>query len=225
MQNGGGASERPTRVAILATYPAVRAGLRALLTPSGRIDVVTEASDARDFAPIARSGVDVLLVDLESAASAAQIQELVDSAPELGLLLLGPIDGDLALIESLGPRSWGYLLKEAGGEELASAIEAIAQGLVVIQPPLAERVLTRRGLPVFSDTASVTTDGLETLTNREDEVLQLVAQGLPNKTIALRLGISEHTVKFHLTSILAKLGAASRTEAVRLGARRGLIVL
>src|SRR5919204_553800 len=120
-----------------------------------------------------------------------------------------------------GERGWGYLPREASGEQLVATVRAVASGLVVVDPALAGDLFAPAALAV---NGSVDGPG-EDLTAREREVLQLVAEGLANKTIASRLGISEHTVKFHVAAILAKLGAGSRTEAVHLGARRGLVVL
>jgi DNA-binding NarL/FixJ family response regulator len=112
------------------------------------------------------------------------------------------------------------LLKDAGADEILAALRAVTQGLVVLDPAIARLTTLRQ--PALTPTSA----GLdEALTDRETEVLQLLSLGLPNKTIATRLGISEHTAKFHVGSILAKLGAASRTEAVTLAARRGLLVL
>lgn len=216
----GGAGGGLVRVGIIAPYPAVRAGLRALLASDERLDVVAEVAAVEELSEAVR-GCDVVLIDLDPSASAEGSGEILDLPLELGLLFLGPIAGDARLPELLGDRAWAYLSREAGPAELARAIEAVAEGLVVIQPALASRLFG----PMHVRTLAEVSGELEPLTNREQEVLQQVAQGLPNKLIAIRLGISEHTVKFHITSILSKLGAASRTEAVRLGARRGLIVL
>jgi DNA-binding NarL/FixJ family response regulator len=111
----------------------------------------------------------------------------------------------------------GLLLRDTGAERLATALAAAAQGLVVLDPSLAASLLASR------DPSSSTL--VEDLTPREQEVLRLLAEGLPNKAIALRLGISEHTVKFHVNAVLGKLGAQSRTEAVVRATRLGLILL
>src|SRR5688500_4209012 len=117
---------------------------------------------------------------------------------------------------------WGYLLKDAEGEEIAGALLAAASGIVALDRSLAgEFAESAQPTAIGSDAVS----HRESLTARELEVLQLIARGLPNKTIAGQLGISQHTVKFHVAAILSKLGASSRTEAVTLGARRGLVAL
>lgn len=208
------------RVGITAVYPAVRAGLRAMLAAEERIEVVAEATDPRDLSAEIDHGLEVVLIDLDREGGWEGLESLLAPAA-ISVVLLGPAGADAHLPELLRDRPWAYLLREAGGEELARAIEAVAQGLVVLQPPLARRLLA----PPHPGALDEELAGHEALTPRELDVLRLVAEGLPNKTIATRLRISEHTVKFHITAILAKLGAASRTEAVRLGARRGLIAL
>ena len=210
-------------VALVAAYPSVRAGLRALLIGEDRIEVVGEAAHLQDLDREAE--VDVAVVDLDLDGIWGTADDLIGLDVAAGLVLLGPADGESGMVERFGERPWAYLLKDVSGAELARAIEAVASGLVVIQPPLSRRLLDPSSRPVSPSPFSGSDPGSEALTAREHEVLQLVAEGLPNKLIALKLGISEHTVKFHITSILSKLDASSRTEAVRLGARRGLVVL
>ena len=107
--------------------------------------------------------------------------------------------------------------------ELQAAVMAVAQGFVVLPVAYSEQFSEQRSVPVIGALNLSTPD--EALTNREREVLELVSQGLSNKLIARRLQISEHTVKFHISSISTKLGASSRTDAVSRGVRRGLITL
>jgi DNA-binding NarL/FixJ family response regulator len=122
---------------------------------------------------------------------------------------------------------WGILPLEASLEELSAALHALAEGLWAGSPALTRDLLVPRSAAVLGRAAMM--DGAEEvadrLTERERQVLQLAAEGLANKQIASRLEISENTVKFHLSSLYAKLGATSRTEAVRAGARRGWVVL
>ena len=115
-------------------------------------------------------------------------------------------------------RAWGVVAPDAAPSELWAAVGALAAGLCVLPPPLlAER--SRASVQTLQDYAAD-----ETLTARELAMLQLLAEGLTNRQIAARTAISEHTVKFHLSSIFSKLGVASRTEAIRVGAQRGLVV-
>ncbi len=125
------------------------------------------------------------------------------------------------MLPQLQLRAWGILPLEASAEELSAAVRALSQGLLVGTPSLLK--------PLFiGQTGEGETDSeplVEPLTERESEVLQLLAQGLANKQIATALSISEHTVKFHVSAIYTKFGATNRTEAVRVGVRKGLVVL
>jgi two-component system, NarL family, nitrate/nitrite response regulator NarL len=225
MQSFGQAATDAVNVALVAAYPSVRAGLRALLNEDGRISVVAEAASLRDLVSESTDAIAVAVIDLDLDGVWGTPADVGRLSPEVGVVMLGPHPDESGIVDVLGERPWAYLLKDAGASELARAVEAVASGLVVVQPPLAQRLFA----PAAQGRAPGAFAGLETegeaLTAREHEVLQLVAEGLPNKLIAIRLGISEHTVKFHITSILSKLDASSRTEAVRLGAHRGLVIL
>ena len=189
-------------VFIVAASPALRAGLRAMLEHAG----IEVAGDSVDL-PQA-SGADVLLL----AADAVP-----DDVPEsLPLVLLAADARQAAALQALSLPGWALLPPDAAAGQLAAAIQAAAQGLVVLPAESAGIVVP----PV-----EVSDPLQEPLTPRELEVLQLVSHGLSNKLIARALAISEHTVKFHVSSTYAKLGAASRTEAVSLAARKGLISL
>jgi DNA-binding CsgD family transcriptional regulator len=187
---------------------------------------------------------DVVLADLEGVADIdALAAALVALEPRGGIVALttptvpgqrgrsGPGEqemlrtlGDMARVTGESGLAFGALLRDATPDEIVPAITAVASGLITLDRRLAgdlfaasQRVAaTTTERPAASD---------EPLTARELEVLQLMAQGLPNKTIAARLHISEHTAKFHVSAIMMKLGAASRTEAVTRGARLGLLIL
>jgi DNA-binding NarL/FixJ family response regulator len=122
---------------------------------------------------------------------------------------------------SSSSQAWGVLSSDATEDELAAAVRAVGEGLWVGAPALVGDLLRALGRRESASDDSP----IEPLTAREMEVIQLMAQGLANKQIALTLGISEHTVKFHLSSLYAKLGISSRTEAVRRGIELGLISL
>lgn len=195
-----------TTVFIIAPTPALRAGLRAMLAGEG-VEVVGEAAGAA-LAP----GADVVLVAGDDPAAAGRAL-----AGDEGAALVALSDDPRlpALLRGLPLRGWAVVPPDAGPDELRAAVGAAAQGFVALPRQLAEQLAPR---PVVEPPA-------EPLTAREGEVLALLSQGLPNKQIAQRLRISEHTVKFHIAAIFAKLGAASRTEAVSIGARQGLITL
>ena len=204
-------------VFVVSPLPAVRAGLRALVGAADDLEVVGEGQTSRQAAD---TGADVLVIDGDPLADG--VLELGDATePRPGLVILGPISGDERLPAELAGRPWGYVPRDASGEQLVAAVRAVASGLLAIDPLLGGHLL---GAPGQAAPGGVDATDDE-LTARERQVLQLVALGLANKTIARRLSISEHTVKFHVAAILTKLGAASRTEAVHLAARRGLVAL
>ncbi len=191
------------RVAVIAAYPSVRAGLRERLERDPTLRIVFEDSGVPPGAMLP-SEVDALVIDLAGEELPAGTVE----APAVFLI-------DEA-VESVAPGpAVAYLDRAASAREIAAAIHAVAEGLAVFSPAL---------IPAISQ---VSPPAAETgqLTDRELDVLRLVADGRTNKAIARELGISDHTVKFHVGSILAKLGAESRTEAVSLAARSGLLPL
>jgi DNA-binding NarL/FixJ family response regulator len=213
-------AKQPLSVLVVAAYPAVRAGLRAMLDARDGIDVVGEATPASLSGPGWVGAVDVVVIDLDDDAEAV-LPALEDATAPAPAVLIGidPADFPLPADGSDVPR--GYLLRTAGADELAAAVWAVARGLIVMDQAVARAAGANRPAPV----RAAGEPAVESLTEREREVLRLLADGLPNKGIALRLGISEHTVKFHVGAILAKLGAAGRTDAVMLAARRGLLPL
>ena len=212
--------QEPIRVLVIAPALAVRLGLRALLSADQAIDVIGEAPALSGFDSLL-SGADILVI-ASSSGSDLDFQSILPATASTGVLLLvedSPPSG--WEIPSLHGRAWGLLPLDSSVEELAAAVHAVFEGLVVGLPALIEPLLESRPPARGDQPASL----VEPLTHREIEVLQLLAQGLANKQIAAALGISEHTVKFHVSGIYTRLGAASRTEAVRLGVRLGLIVL
>jgi len=195
------------RVAIVAQSVAMRLGLRELLSSLPDIEVSADTpSEAR------LTGIDVLVVT--SAEDIALLGE--ETCP---VLLLTNAPDEAARLADLPV--WGVLPLEASGEEISAALHALGEGLWVGSPALAGGLLERHPIPAFEAGKPVGNP----LTGRELEVLQLAAEGMANKQIALALNISEHTVKFHLSSLYAKLGVTSRTEAIRVGVRQGRVVL
>ncbi|MBC8163659.1 MAG: response regulator transcription factor [Roseiflexaceae bacterium] len=195
-------------VGVVAAAMTLRVGLREVLNSLPGVLVVAEAAHPEEFN--ARDA-DVLVL-----TGSFDPEALEKTMP---ILLLTEDPADAQHLFALALPAWGVLPINANEAELAAALSALAEGLWVGAPALMRNLLSRK--PVLDEAASTG----ETLTAREMEVLQLTAQGLPNKQIALVLGISEHTIKFHLSSLYAKLGVTSRTEAVRAGARRGWVVL
>lgn len=230
-----------TRIAIIAPSLALRAGLRALLSTPGRpasgrlADPVWSGEVAAEAASLAEWATDgdeagVLVIAAEAFDATLLHAGLrtanKDAEGRLGALVLSDRPGVAQALAALPLHGWGVLPEDVSAEELQAGVQAVAEGLVVGTRRLFGRVLDR--LQAESQALAVEAGGFpggESLTERESQVLQLLARGLPNKQIALALSISEHTVKFHVSSIYAKLGATNRTEAVRNGVHRGLVVL
>ena len=204
------------RVAVVSALPAVRAGLRALVEAGGGYEVVAEAASVAQL-PHDAQPVDALVLDAEPGSDVRDLTARGAAA----LVILGTLEGEERL-PSLLARPFALLPRDASGEQLRAALDAVTTGLLVLDPSAAERLFPA---PTVDTRPTPTDTEADHITPREREVLQLVAEGLPNKTIARRLAISDHTVKFHLASLMAKLNAASRTEAVHQAARRGLISL
>ena len=211
------ATASPVRVLIVSPYQSVRAGLRAMLHDRDDMRVVGEAASLPEDAEVDLGAVDAIVAQVDGEESIAGIEQASAHVP-LVLLARCPESLAAAFDAADGPR--GYLVESAGAEELAAAVMAVTQGLVVLHPAIAHS-RARDGSPLA---VALSETGVA-LTGREQEVLALVASGLPNKGIALQLGISEHTVKFHVGAILGKLGAASRTEAVTMAVRSGRLPL
>jgi DNA-binding NarL/FixJ family response regulator len=207
----------PTRVFVVAPAPMIRAGLRSMLATVEGTDVriVGEAAS-----PIGSSSDPLLSqADVVLVADEELLEETALAVADDGtqaLLLLSEDDQVVPRLRALPLRGWGVVAPDAPPEELAAAVAAAAQGLIVLPKPLTEQLL-HEPAPVE--------ELPEPLTAREREVLELLGRGLSNKLIARELHISEYTVKFHVSGIYQKLGVNSRTEAINRGARLGLISL
>ncbi len=208
------------RVLIVSPAVAVRVGLRALLQAEAGIEVIAEAASLSQLEDTPQDA-DVVVLASQFPARLDIEETLSTLQPDVALLSITDDMQAAKTLSGLPLRAWGVLPPEASQEELIAAVQALHQGLVVGDPAFIQALSTHS---LFAEDSPE--DALvETLTERESEVLQLLAQGLANKQIALRLGISAHTVKFHISSIYGKLGATNRTEAVRLGLQHGLVVL
>ena len=210
-----------TRVFIVAAPLRSRRELTALLDDAPDVEVVGTASSL-EGAEEDWEELDVLLI----RDSGESTDELFDSLEDNGVARETPV---LLLLEQATPNKAnraiqlgirGILSTEIAPAQLISAVTAVAKGLLVLQP--GELALASASTKTRNGEAA---ELFEPLTPREKEVLQMLASGLGNKQIAAHLKISEHTAKFHVASILGKLGASSRTEAVSMGLRRGLILL
>lgn len=205
----------PLQVLIVAGYPALRAGLSALIAQEGDLEPVDDrAALLPPGTPVDAAELplpDVIVADAGSVSDAA-LDDLRDRYPDIPVVLIGGVQAidHSSMFDAPG----GFLPADIDGPALAATVRAVAQGLTVVTPGL----ITAEDHPI--NQPAIASD---LLTPREREVLVLIADGLPNKAIARELGISEHTAKFHVGSVLGKLGAASRAEAVMLATRRGLL--
>jgi DNA-binding NarL/FixJ family response regulator len=184
-------------VLIVAPSPALRAGLRALLSSDDEIKIIDEINES-----------DVIITS-DSFASFLDGEMAASSSPSILFLSNDPLN---VRAMTRSQYIWGILPLDASADELLAAVHALSQGLIVGE----------RSLLFASEEETLASSPL---TDRETEVLNLLSNGLANKQIAIALGISEHTVKFHVSSIYAKLNVTNRTEAVRAGLRGGWIAL
>jgi DNA-binding NarL/FixJ family response regulator len=203
-----------TRAFVVAPTPVTRAGLRSMLANTD-VRVVGEAASPTGYDPSTLSEADVILLADEELLEEAAIAVAEDGTQ--ALVLISGEDHAIPRLHALPLRGWSIVPPDAPPEELAAAVVAAAQGLIVLPKPLTERLLQEPAAPVEELS--------EPLTTREREVLDLLGRGLSNRLIARELHISEHTVKFHISSLYAKLGVNNRAEAVSRGARYGLISL
>jgi two-component system, NarL family, response regulator YdfI len=210
-RNGGGA----IRIAVVATSAVRRARLEKLIRSQPEFHLSGSFGGVPSLVSFARrTELDVIVIDSDSIRDL-----LLEPTADAAIVLFTDIKDARSIARLLRSGVRAILSRESGPDDLLSAIYAACDGLVLLSTPVAESLGA-----IYGDQSLEVEDELsEEITSRETEVLRMLAEGLVNKDIAARLGISEHTVKFHISSILDKLGASTRTEAVTLGIRRGLI--
>jgi DNA-binding NarL/FixJ family response regulator len=209
------------RILVADDHPIVRDGLVAILSTQPDLDVVAEAGDGQEvLAQVAQSQPDVVLLDLEMPQldGVETLRRLRERHPQTRVIIFTAFDTDERILAAVQAGAQGYLLKGAPRQEVFNAIRVVHEGGSLLQPVVASKLLRQMSAPAAGDAGLV-----DPLTPREQEVLNYLAQGLQNKEIAQKLVISERTVKFHVSSILTKLEAGNRTEAVAVAAQRGLI--
>lgn len=210
------------RVIIVAPFPTIRAGLRSVVNGVADFDAIADTDDLNALPALLEDlPSDALLIDLvdEPDEGLAALERLAETGLLPALVLLSGSPADALAGLSL-PRA-SLLLRDATPDEIQTAIRSAVTGLSTVDPRVLAEISEQLAWQRRADPADETV----ALTPRELEVLQGISRGWPNKTIAAELGISEHTVKFHVGSIFEKLGVASRSEAVAVAARRGLLVL
>ena len=204
------------RVLVVDDHPVVRHGLIAILRYEPGIEVVGDAADGEEAVRlILERRPDVVLLDLRlpKLSGIEVMKRARREAPEVRFLVLTTYDTDEYIGPALAAGAQGYLLKDATPDELARGVQAVVQGRAALEPGVAARLLERMSEGERGDELSV----------RELEVLRLLVEGASNKAIAVRLGLSENTIKTHISRIFAKLGVQSRAEAVTVALQRGLV--
>lgn len=207
---------QPLRVFLLDDHDIVRRGVRALLESEGDVQVVGEASLCADAAvqiPALQPQVAVLDARLPDGSGIDLCSQLRLSAPEVRCLVLTSYDDEEAIVAAIRAGAAGYVLKEVHGDSLLGSVRAVADGQSLIDPAMARRVIQ------WIEQANQGPEELAGLTEQQLRILELLAEGLTNREIGLRLYLAEKTVKNHVTRILATLGVQRRTQAALLASR------
>jgi len=208
----------PIRVVIADDHLLVREGLRSILAVADDILLVGEASDGAKAIELAGTlSPEVMLMDLRMPRvdGMEAIRQIKARHPAIEIVILTTYEDDAHILQGLGAGARGYLLKDAGRNALFDAVRAAARGESLLQPEVLEALLEHSKVRERADG--------EGLSQREQEVLGLLVTGATNREIAMQLDITQRTVKAHVTSILNKLGVSSRTEAVAVAIRTGLV--
>ena len=212
--------DRSTLIQLLIAddHPMVRDGLRAMLSTQPDLQVIGEAVNGTEAVRLAEHlKPDVILLDLEMPEldGVAVLTQIRAADPQARVIIVTAYDADERIVQAVVAGAQGYLLKGAPREEIFRAIRVVHEGGSLLQPIVASKLMRHMSRQEKTDR----------LTPRELEVLHLLAQGKSNKQIAAELVISERTTKFHVSSILSKLGAANRTEAVKIAVQHDLVHL
>jgi len=221
-----GAAESVVRLVLVDDQTLVRHGIRSLLQIAGDVEVVAEADDgASGVAAVRAHAPDVVLLDLRMPGTDGiwALETLRAQGIEVPVLVLTTFDDDELVLRALRAGAQGYLLKDVTLEQLARAVRTLADGGTLVQPSITARLL--RAVRSQGAPADPAEDGVlvQPLTERETEVLRLVAEGWSNREIAQALHLAQGTVKNHVSAVLLKLGARDRTRAVLRALHHGLL--
>ena len=214
------------RVLIVDDQMLMRQGLQTLLDLENDIQVVGQASDGTEaVAIVAQTKPDVVLMDVRMPRlnGVEATRQIRGQTPQTQVIILTTFDDDEYVFEGLRAGAMGYLLKDVSAEDLTDAIRRVARGEALIQPSIARKVVSefaRLGAETKKTEANVL---LDPLSERELEILKLIAQGMSNREIAATLFITEGTAKNHISNILSKLGVRDRTQAVLRAQELGLV--
>jgi DNA-binding NarL/FixJ family response regulator len=215
-----------TRVLLVDDQPLLRTGFKMILDTEPDIDVVGEAGDGEAALELSRRlQPDVVLMDIRMPRmdGVEATRRLVAAGSPAKVLILTTFDLDEYVLAALRAGASGFLAKDVPAEDLVGAVRTVGQGEAVVAPRILKRLLERYGHHLPDPNAAAVPPGLQTLTDREREVLVLMARGMSNAEIARELVVSETTVKTHVGHVLTKLGLRDRVQAVVLAYESGLI--
>jgi NarL family two-component system response regulator YdfI len=213
------------RILIADDHLVVREGLQLILSMEEDLEVVGEAPDGETAVRLVEELLpDVVLMDLRMPGmdGLQAIEQILARWPEMAIVILTTYNEDELMIRGLQAGARGFLLKDTGRQTLFHTIRAAARGETLLQPEVMMRVMAHTGQSAESTPATEPAEQ-DVLTERELEVLTAVARGDRNKEIALQLGVTERTIKAHLTNVYNKLGVDSRAAAVSVGMQRGIL--
>lgn len=205
------------KILIADDHQIVRRGLRMTIDAEKDMQVVDEAVDGSQVLKLIRKHKpDVVLMDLQMPTldGVEALKSIRPEFPELPVLILTSFSDDAHIYAALRAGASGFLLKEMGGDELVDAIRGAAKGKPQLHPEIAKRLMARAPMPQ---------DPFEELTERERDLLKLLARGMSNKEIAAQLTLTEMTVKGYVSDVLMKLGVSDRTQAALMAVRFGLV--
>jgi DNA-binding NarL/FixJ family response regulator len=215
-------SEETIKVLLVDDHDLLRRGMKTMLESEGSIEVIGEASDGMKVLAMVEENIpDVILIDviMPNKDGIEATREVKEAYPNVGVVVLSGHDDQQFVFDALKAGASGYILKTAELEEVVTTVKSVAAGEGKLDPQLALRVLTEFQNYQRNEASEV----YQPLTPREREILQLMSEGLPNKTIASRLSISERTVTTHVANIYSKLHVNNRVSAIQEAMRRRIL--